>query len=66
MAKLIINVSFAVEFEVDDSALHDDTHIDRAHREVYEALYNAFPNNSTRFTTVEPQTLVIGNDVYDL
>lgn len=66
MAKLIINVSFGVEVEVSDFALEDDTHIHQAQRQVYDALYDAFPNNSTRFMTVEPSTLVVDNETYDL
>jgi hypothetical protein len=66
MATLIINVSLQVEVEVSDSALQDDTHIDQARIQVLDAVYDAFANNNTRFTTVEPATLVVGNDIYDL
>jgi hypothetical protein len=66
MALLLVNVSLQVEVEVADFALHDDTHIHQAQRQVYDNLYDAFKNNSTRFTSVEPATLVVGSDVYDL
>lgn len=66
MATLIVNVSMQVEVEVADSALENDTLIDQARSQVYDNLYAAFANNSTRFTTVEPATLVVGDDVYDL
>ena len=66
MALLLVNGSLQVEVEVSDFALNDDTHINQARRQVYDNLYEAFKNNSTRFTTVEPATLVVGEDVYDL
>jgi hypothetical protein len=66
MALLLVNVSLQVEVEVADFALQDDTHINQARRLVFDNLSEAFKNNSTRFTTVEPATLVVGEDVYDL
>jgi len=66
MATLILNVSLQVEVEVADSALEDDTLIAEGTLQVLDNLYEAFKNNSTRFTTVEPATLVVGDDVYDL
>ena len=66
MATLILNVTLQVEVEVLDSALTDDTLITEGTLQVLNNLYDAFKNNNTRFTTVEPATLVVGTDVYDL
>jgi hypothetical protein len=66
MATLYINVSLQVLVEVDDFALTDDTLINKARSDVFDAVHTAFINNSTRYTNIEPQSLVVGDEIYDL
>lgn len=66
MATLYINVSIQVLVEVDDSALTDDTLIDRARSDVFDAVHTAFKDKDTRYTDIVPQSLVVGDEIYDL
>lgn len=64
MAKLTINVSFLLTVEVDDSALTNDKLIAQAANEVLNTIGVNF--SGVRMLSVDPTTLKIGDDVYDL
>ncbi|CAB4151323.1 hypothetical protein UFOVP592_10 [uncultured Caudovirales phage] len=64
MATLSINVSFFVEVEVDDSALEHDTLIIQATEKVYNTIGVNF--RGVRMLSIDPATLKIGADIYDL
>jgi hypothetical protein len=64
MAKLTLNVSFLLTVEVDDSASTDDTLITQAANKVLDTIGVNF--SVVRMLSVDPATLRIGSDVYDL
>jgi hypothetical protein len=64
MAQLTINVSFLLTVEVDDSALTNDKLITQAANQVLDTIGVNF--SGVRMLSVDPATLRIGDDVYDL